>query len=746
MGPLLTSNGPKRYSGGTLRDSTGLRQHSMASNRRNRLPTEAIVIGYAMSRLSEQYLTHRGVATWLAAYEEAAKALSVPTPWSFKNLRDEFDPFHDNARRGWFRRSIRPNRLQVLNDWGERGDADLLDYVDGLLNKRTSGQEQAAPLNISNRFVTPDLSRDVVAPSNYSGSVANNELVLLDQLLIQRQAGRATPLRDDDAFELFACEQAMRSFELTPEEVAEGIIGGGNDGGIDGVYVFLGEDSPTLLAEDHEVLQTGYSPRRISSGIRLQLWLIQAKREISFKERAIEAVADTARRVLNLSEAEKDLLKLYSSELVTRTGYFRKALLNLAGCHPTAEIHFVYATRGRVSDIHTKVTIKGQDLERQFADVLPGAAGYTEFLGAAELWRRASAVPSFTSRLVYQESATSENSYVALVKLRDYLAFLSDDRGELRKDLFDWNVRDYQGNVEVNKEIRDSLQDPGSPEFWWLNNGVTVVCSKATPVSKTYSISDAQIVNGLQTSLTIHNVLHKAPANHPAMERSVLVRILITGEDVAVRDRVIRATNRQTAVDVASLRATDDIQRDIEAFFLKHDWYYDRRKSFYRNSGKSPERIVSITLLAQAVMAMGLSRPDNSRARPSTLLKSNEAYNRIFSEDVPLGVYLWLAAAQKTVDVFLQSEAAMTTPPERTNLRFHVAMIAAAKLVGQRVRAPGQLTPAIQTHPSIAEADLPACLHFVRDCLSQYRAQSGDADDKISKGPDFVELLLTQLT
>lgn len=73
----------------------------------------------------------------------------------------------------------------------------------------------------------------------YGGYVANNELVLLDQVLKDRQAERANPLTDEKAFELFACEQGLRDFELSPDEIAEGVVGGSNDGGLDGVYVFL---------------------------------------------------------------------------------------------------------------------------------------------------------------------------------------------------------------------------------------------------------------------------------------------------------------------------------------------------------------------------------------------------------------------------------------------------------------------------------------------------------------------------
>ncbi|MFY1618361.1 AIPR family protein [Micromonospora sp. WMMD736] len=572
--------------------------------------------------------------------------------------------------------------------------------------------------------------------------MADNEQVLLDQVLVQRQAERSVPIRDDEAFELFAAEQALVTRQLSAEEVAEGVIGGSNDGAIDAIYVFV---DGMLLSEDSDVLQAGFSSSRLPRGVKLQLWLVQAKRETSFTETAIDKAAAALARLLSLAENEDDLLKLYSSGTVSRTGFFRKALRALATRHPQVEIHFVYATRGRATgqnSINTKVEIKARDLETQLASVISGAKGHVEFLGAAELWRRANTVASYTTELTYQENATSGNSHVALVKLRDYMAFLKDEDGQLRRHIFDWNVRDYQGDVEVNREIRASLEDPEGPEFWWLNNGVTIVCSKATAVGKTYSLDDVQVVNGLQSSHTIFNFLRTASESHPALDRSVLVRILVTGDDLATRDLVIRATNRQTSVPAASLRATDNIQRDIEAYFLGHDWYYDRRKNFYRNSGRSAERIVSISLLAQAVMAMGLSRPDNSRARPSSLLKRDEEYKRIFSTEIPVEIYLWVARAQKEIDAFLASETAGVSVPERNNYRFHLAMVATAKLVGQPVRSPKQLSRLASAGTPLADADLPATLAFLRGEFAAHERRTGNSLDKIAKGPDFVEHLL----
>lgn len=571
--------------------------------------------------------------------------------------------------------------------------------------------------------------------------MVNNELVLLDSVLAQRQSDRPIAIRDDEAFELFACEQALIDRDVSSDEVAEGVFGGGDDGGIDGAYVFLDD---VLLNEESAVFQDDFAPTKVPVGTLLELWLVQAKRRQSFTETAIDKAASSTKRLLSLSEEDDNLRQLYSPGLVTRTGYLRDALRTLAARHPKLEIHFVYATRGTSGEMNAKVEIKARDLETQFTTVMPGATGHVEFLGAAELWRRTNAVPSYTTQLSFQEHATSGTSHVALVKLRDYVGFLTDENDGLRRHIFDWNVRDYQGNVEVNREIRESLLDSDAPEFWWLNNGVTVVCSKASVMGKTYSLDDVQVVNGLQTSHTIHSVLREADADDPVLDRAVLVRILVTGDDLATRDQVIRATNRQTAVPAASLRATDDIQRDIEKYFFTKGWFYDRRKNFYRNSGKSPERIVSIPLLAQAVVAMGLSRPDDSRARPSSLLKRDEDYERIFSASIPLDVYLWLAESQKAIDAFLLSEASGATSQDRTNLRFHLAMIAASKLAGSKIWAPGQLSTVVASHQNIVDADLEECWLDLRARFASFVETTADPVDKVAKGSAFVKYLLDE--
>ena len=568
--------------------------------------------------------------------------------------------------------------------------------------------------------------------------MSNNTRRLLDQFLTQQKSEQITPLPDDKAFELFASEQVLKDSELSTEELSSGIVGGGNDGGIDGVYTFVGDQ---LINDDSEIFESDFSASRLSLGVALTLRLIQAKGVNSFAETPIDLVASSTARLLDLGLTEEHLNTLYSSALVERFSLFRRALERLAIRHPTTRIEFSYATRGDKDTINSKVQQKANDLETDFSKTATGATGVVSFFGADELWMSASAVPDYTLQLTYRENATSGTSHVALVSLRDYVAFLSDSDGNLNRHIFDWNVRDYQGNIEINKEIRSSLEDEEAPDFWWLNNGVTIVCSRASIQGKTYTLDDVQIVNGLQTSYTTFHALSVAEKEHPVFERTLLVRILQT-EDPATRDRVIRATNRQTSVPEASLRATDDTQRTIESFFASNDLYYDRRKNYYRNNGKPKDRIISIPLLAQTIMAVGLSRPDDSRARPSSLLKSDKTYQTIFSSDIPLEIYLWAANAQREVDRFLQTPEAGVSTPERTNLRFHLAMLATTKLLGARVHSPEQLKNIAIDRRTLAEADLPACLATLRKTIQKLVDEGNESPDKIAKGREFVEAIL----
>ncbi|KAB8335643.1 AIPR family protein [Scytonema tolypothrichoides VB-61278] len=305
-----------------------------------------------------------------------------------------------------------------------------------------------------------------------------------------------------------------------------------------------------------------------------------------------------------------------------------------------------------------KVHNQSEVLKENTGKYFSGAKVNVSFVGARELIDSSRLEKSYTLQLKFIENYISrgEDNYVVLASLTDYYNFVTYPNFELRTYIFAFNVRDYQGsNVEVNKDIKATLESNDHLDFWWLNNGITILSSRASIAGKTISLDDVQVVNGLQTTNTIYHYIKnkKYDSNTSKEERAILIKIVVTN-DPETRDRVIKATNFQTPIPPASLKATDPIQLDIENFFLNHEWFYDRRKNYYKNTGKQIDRIISIPYLAQSVIAIVFHEPDIARSRPSSIVKKNNDYKRVFSQKISLELYLFCATTMKKLESFIR--------------------------------------------------------------------------------------------
>jgi len=95
---------------------------------------ESLIVAYAMSRLDRRFLEARGLPSWSAAFKQIGSQIDTK-PASLKNLRDEFDPVHDNTRRGWINRPMRPNRQRVIAEFSELSDDGLMEIVGRILSR-----------------------------------------------------------------------------------------------------------------------------------------------------------------------------------------------------------------------------------------------------------------------------------------------------------------------------------------------------------------------------------------------------------------------------------------------------------------------------------------------------------------------------------------------------------------------------------------------------------------------------------
>jgi hypothetical protein len=232
----------------------------------------------------------------------------------------------------------------------------------------------------------------------------------------------------------------------------------------------------------------------------------------------------------------------------------------------------------------------------------------------------------------------------------------------------------------VNRDIRSTLERKAAAadeDFWWLNNGVTILATHATVVGKELAIENVQIVNGLQTTETIYQYFSRGGSETD--DRAILIKILLTADE-STRAKIVKATNYQNSVDLSSLRGLDKIQQDIEHFLLDHGWYYDRRKNFYKNQGKPADRIVSMPYLAAAVRAVALGDPAGSPRQRSRSLRDDEVYKQVFNEGWELGVYLASLETTHAVEAVLQRRRMLTNTPPIALVHYVAYVYACVKL------------------------------------------------------------------
>lgn len=505
--------------------------------------------------------------------------------------------------------------------------------------------------------------------------MTNNSIIILNSILEEYskrydsyKEDQYDGFKEDEIFELFTFEQVLKEYDLSYDELLFGDVDGGDDGGIDGFFFFLedkfvGEGYYESIKKEQNEEQTKAEEPKIDLELFkkspcLELYIIQSKMENSFGEKTFDRLNSTLDDIFDFTKERDSIKSCYRADLLDKVDTFRKIYIGLSPLHPRLDIHIVYSSKGNTEDINQKVLHKADKLKEKVKNYFYPVNVKIKYFGARELLNCSRIERKYTLPLTFISSYLSvgQNSYILLSKIRDYYQFVIDEKQNLRGYIFESNVRDFQGRVEVNKDIMQTLSDSSdSLDFWWLNNGITILASKATISGTIIHLEDVQIINGLQTTYNIYNYYKDKLKMLELEERAVSVKIIVIDEhQPQVRDRIIKATNFQTAIQPYSLRATDKIQRDIEDYFTAKGWFYDRRKNYYKNINKPAAKIISIQQLSQVYMSIILRRPNNARSNPVSLIKTDVNYKRIFSETVNPDVYLLCAKLIKTIERFLK--------------------------------------------------------------------------------------------
>lgn len=554
--------------------------------------------------------------------------------------------------------------------------------------------------------------------------MSKNTQILLENCIEQEFQSNGDYSNVSDFFEFFSTSQILKNQGMSDDEIENGIVGQGLDGGCDSVYLFLNN---ILITPD--IVENITAPKDST----LEFIIIQSKKTTSFGEDAIMKWKTISTNLLDLSNTITEFSSRYNADVLDAFTLFRDTYTKLITSRVKLRFKFFYATLA--SELHPNVIQQSEELKGIISGLFPNAAINVKFINSDDLFDLYNSVIESRVNLRFADIPISPNqkNYVALVDLKTYYSFIVNENGEVRKRFFDSNVRDYQGKNNVNSCISETLHHSDNNDFWWLNNGVTVLASEAILVNnRELQIVNPEIVNGLQTSMEIYNYYSE---NRDALEqetRSLLLRIIVPDSEES-RDQIIFATNNQTNIPKSTLRVTDPIHLQIEMYFKSRGLFYDRRKNYYKNQGKKPVEIIGVSFLAQCLITLFLKKPDYARARPSTLLNDERTYNELYERNNDLEIFYKVAVLGKKIQKNVKSVSEYS-PAEKSDIQFYVFFAVVATVLSKKIISP----------VDIKNLDMNSVTDEVIDEVREkvyeiYKQQGGNG--RVAKSAEFISFI-----
>jgi hypothetical protein len=439
------------------------------------------------------------------------------------------------------------------------------------------------------------------------------------------------------------------SSEFSDEFALDDIhVAGGNDLGIDGLAVVV---NGNLISSIEEIEDLAASNKYIEA----EFVFVQAKSASKFDGGEIGDFHFGVRDFFSQNPKLPRNAKIKEKEALKNEVYKNSALFKRG--NPTCTMYYV--TTGKwTNDPHLEGKFQA-GREDLLADGIFGKV-VSNPVDAALLQKlynyaqnKISREIVFQRRTVLPEIPKVREAYIGILPVTEYLKLIEDENGNIIKGLFYDNVRDFQGDNEVNLEISQTIKSGDHESFVLLNNGVTIVAENLKTTADKFLLEDYQVVNGCQTSHVIHN-------NKLLVGEKMFIPVkIIVSDDDNITNKVIKSTNRQTSVRTEELQALTDYQKRLEeyykAFDADHRLYYERRsKQFNAMPGIEKVRIITIPSQIRSFSSMFLDRPHTAGRYYASLLEIVKDSIFLDSHD-PIGYYV-SAFANYKLEALLRSK------------------------------------------------------------------------------------------
>lgn len=285
----------------------------------------------------------------------------------------------------------------------------------------------------------------------------------------------------------------------------------------------------------------------------------------------------------------------------------------------------------------------------------------------------ANAYPSIKADLWIFKSQKVEEpkvTYFGLIPVVD-LVNLHNLHG---KALYDRNIRTYLGvKTDVNKAIRKTLEDAPA-DFFYLNNGVTALCSKIDPKTSIRAamgnrrklvVHDLSVINGAQTIASAAMHLAENPTSDIAQAK-VMLTLVQARADGAFGNRVTRARNHQNPVLTTHFVALQDIHERLRRELLYAGVHYA-----YKAEAADATVAGEVVRVEEAAQALAMFHDDPryavwaKRDANQLLDIDNDRYAKLFHEGLTSAQLLSAVRFSRHVSTLLDAQVTATVQEQR---------------------------------------------------------------------------------
>jgi len=191
--------------------------------------------------------------------------------------------------------------------------------------------------------------------------------------------------------------------------------------------------------------------------------------------------------------------------------------------------------------------------------------------------------------------------------------------------LFDYNVRQYLGRTNVNRDIAKSVSDSMEhANFLLYHNGIAIVAERVdTSVDGSVTIENYVVVNGCQSLSVLWD--HRAKVTS---DLRILARIIELDRSSPLMDRITHHSNNQNGIRPRDFQSNNPIQLRLRAEF--EDAYAGEILYLISRGGYVPAGVESIDneLAARVLLVFDLERPWNAH---ETYKLFDELHSEVFA-------------------------------------------------------------------------------------------------------------------